>query len=342
MLKKLVFMLLLLFIGKGLYAQNDTLVLVNGDVMVGRIKSMDQTVLVLKTVYSNVDFNVDWLKIKQLHSNRSFILFLSSGERVHSQIKYDSEKSDEITVVDDHGNTINTKLADIIFIDRFGKKFFRRIHIDLDAGISFQKAQNFIQFNGNATVSYLTDKWRYTSNSSVTYTKQDSTNTISRTELQFGAMRYIEQDWFAYANVDLLSNTDQDLKLRATESIGGGYFITHNNKNSIAAGIGAAFNAESYYSSSDLNKNSIEALAQIQYYKYLVGSKFSIQSYATGYPSITEKGRFRIDANFNMKYKFTSTLYIKPAITYNFDNQPSDGATKGDYTFKTTIGWNNN
>lgn len=342
MIKKLLFILLFLFIGNELHAQNDTLVLVNGDVMVGRIKGMDQTVLVLKTVYSNVDFNVDWLKIKKINSDRYFILFLASGERVHSQIKYTSKNSDEITVVDDGGKEINTKLSNIIFIDRFGKKFFRRIHIDMDAGVSLQKAQNYVNFNGNLSVSYLTDKWRYTSNSSVSYTKQDSTNTLSRTEFILGAMRYIEDDWFAFVSVDLLSNTDQDLKLRATESLGGGYFITNSNKNVIASAIGAAFNAESYYSTSDLNKNSIEAFAQLQYYKYLVGSKLSVQSAVTGYPSITEKGRFRLDLNFNMKYKFTSTLYIKPALTYNFDNQPSDGATKGDYTFQTTIGWNNN
>lgn len=342
MFKKLLFVFLFVLISNQISAQNDTLILVNGDVMVGRIKSMNQTVLVLKTVYSNVDFNVDWLKIKKLHSDRNFILFLASGERVHSQIKYTSENSDEITVIDDHGEEIKTKLSNIIFIDRFGKKFFRRIHIDLDAGISLQKAQNFVQFNGNMDVSYLTDKWRYTSNSSVTYTKQDSTNTLSRTEITFGAMRYILDDWFAYLSVDLLSNTDQDLKLRATESVGGGYFIKSSNKNTLATAIGAAFNSESYYSSADLNKNSIEAFAQLQYQKYLVGSKLSVQSSATAYPSITEKGRFRLDLNFNFKYKFTSTLYIKPALTYNFDNQPAGSATKGDYTFQTTIGWNNN
>ena len=270
MFKKLLFVFVL--ISSQVSAQNDTLVLVNGDVMVGRIKSMNQTILVLKTVYSNVDFNVDWLKIKKLHSDRYFILFLASGERVHSQIKYKSENQDQISVINDQGKEITTKLSNIIFIDRFGKRFFRRIHIDLDAGVSLQKAQNYVQFNGSLDLSYLTDKGRYTSKSSITYTKQDSTNTISRTDVEFGAMHYIKGDWFAYLSVDLLSNTDQDLKLRATESLGAGYFITNSNKNTIATAIGAAFNSESYYSSSLLNKNSIEAFAQLQYYKYLVGS----------------------------------------------------------------------
>lgn len=342
MFKKFLCILLFVFISNQLSAQNDTLILVNGDVMVGRIKTMTQTVLVMKTVYSNVDFNVDWLKIKRLHSERAFILFLSSGERVHSQIKYNSENNDEITLISDEGNAIVTKLSDIIYIDRFGTQFFKRVHIDLDAGISMQKAQNYLQFDGSATLSYLTDEWWYSSNTSITYTKQDNTNNISRTQFNIGAMRFIKQSWFANFNIDLLSNTDQDLKLRATENVGAGYFITKSNKNLLATTIGMAVNSESYYSDSDLNKNSIEAFAKVQYYKYLIGSKLSVESYATASPSITERGRFRLDVNFNMKYKFTSKLYIKPALTYNFDNQPSGTSTRGDYTFQTSIGWNNN
>lgn len=342
MFKKLLFILFFVFASNLLSAQNDTLVLVNGDVMVGRIKTMNQTVLVLKTVYSNVDFNIDWLEIKEIHSNRSFILFLTSGERVHSPIKYKSENKDEITLVDDDGKVITSKLSDIIYIDRFGGKFFSRLHIDLDAGISLQKAQNYLQFNGNVSLNYLTDKWMYSSNNSTTYTKQDSTNNLSRTQFNIGAMRFIKEDWFGNVSANLLSNTDQDLKLRATENVSGGYFITKSNHNLLATSIGLAFNSESYYSSSDLNKNSIEAMAQIQYNKYLAGTKFSVNSTVTASPSITEKGRFRLDLNCNMKYKFTPSLYIKPALTYNYDNQPSGGATKGDYTFQTSIGWSNN
>jgi hypothetical protein len=340
MFKKLFF--LFLFASNVISAQNDTLVLVNGDVMVGRIKGMNQTVLVLKTVYSNVDFNIDWLKIKKLSSDRSFILFLSSGERVHSQIKYSSEHQDQILVINDEGKEIKTKLSEIIFIDRFGQKFFKRVHIDLDAGVSLQRSQNYIQFNGSVLARYLTDKWKYSLNSNITFTKQDSTNNISRKEINLSAIRFIQNDWFVNFSANLLSNTAQDLKLRATENISGGYLVTKSNHNLIATSIGMAFNSESYNSTSNLNKNSIETFAQVQYYKYLVGTKLSIDSSVIASPSITEKKRFRLDLNLNLKYKFTSTLYIKPALTYNFDNQASGGTKKGDYTFQTSIGWNNN
>ena len=62
----------------------------------------------------------------------------------------------------------------------------------------------------------------------------------------------------------------------------------------------------------------------------------------TGSPSITEKGRFRLDSNTYLKYKITPDLYIKTSFTYNFDNQPAVGASKGDYVFQTTFGWDNN
>ncbi len=46
------------------YAQNDTLILHNGDIIVGDLKSMDRGVLTIKTSYSDSDFKIEWEKIK--------------------------------------------------------------------------------------------------------------------------------------------------------------------------------------------------------------------------------------------------------------------------------------
>ena len=55
--------------------------------------------------------------------------------------------------------------------------------------------------------------------------------------------------------------------------------------------------------------------------------------------SISEKGRYRSDINFDMKYDLPFDLYIKMSLTYNYDNQPIEGADKEDYVFTTSFGW---
>jgi hypothetical protein len=54
---------------------------------------------------------------------------------------------------------------------------------------------------------------------------------------------------------------------------------------------------------------------------------------------MTESGRWRIDYSFDTKYDLPLDFYIKVGFTLNYDNQPVAGASKTDYVFQTTFGW---
>jgi hypothetical protein len=66
---------------------------------------------------------------------------------------------------------------------------------------------------------------------------------------------------------------------------------------------------------------------------------FSILSTFSVYPSFTEKGRWRVDFQLDAKYDLPHDFYIKPGITYNFDNRPAAIGKETDYVFVFTIGW---
>ena len=57
------------------------------------------------------------------------------------------------------------------------------------------------------------------------------------------------------------------------------------------------------------------------------------------YPSITEKGRVRLDFNFDMKYDLPLDFYLQIGTTLNFDNQAVEGAPELDYVVQSTFGW---
>ena len=57
------------------------------------------------------------------------------------------------------------------------------------------------------------------------------------------------------------------------------------------------------------------------------------------YPSITERGRVRLDFKIDLKYDLPQDFYIKFGYTHNFDNQPAEGASKHDYVLNATFGW---
>ena len=65
----------------------------------------------------------------------------------------------------------------------------------------------------------------------------------------------------------------------------------------------------------------------------------SLLTHATGYPSLTEAGRFRLDFKFDLKYDLPLDFYIKTGTTVNYDSQPVAGGSDLDYVIQTGIGW---
>jgi len=49
--------------------------------------------------------------------------------------------------------------------------------------------------------------------------------------------------------------------------------------------------------------------------------------------------RYRANFKFDLKYELTSQFYIVVGYTYNYDSKPVKGASKVDYVFLTSLGW---
>src|SRR6187549_3438266 len=64
-----------------LFAQHDSLVFKNGNIIVGEIKSMDKGVLTIETDYSKTNFSIEWAGLEKIYSKSSFLINLKSGER---------------------------------------------------------------------------------------------------------------------------------------------------------------------------------------------------------------------------------------------------------------------
>ena len=71
-MKSLALCFLVLYGVRPVFAQSDSLVFKNGDVMVGELKSMDRGVAVVSTKYSDSDFKVTWLLLRRLYARKSY------------------------------------------------------------------------------------------------------------------------------------------------------------------------------------------------------------------------------------------------------------------------------
>ena len=233
---------------------------------------------------------------------------------------------------------MESSLQKIVFLDAIGSNFISRLTAEFDLGLTLTKANNSKQFTSNALLGYVANKWKFAGSFNTVLSSQDDVDDIKRIEGNTTFQWFLPKDWFLSASANLLSNSVQKLQLRTTGKLGGGYGFINNNSMNFSAGGGLAYNNETYTDPADEGKNSLESYFGSQFDKYDIGD-LSLLTSVFGYPSLTESGRFRVDFNFDLKYDLFFDFYIKSGVTYNYDNQPVEGASKGDYVFQTSFGW---
>lgn len=325
-----------MFIGSSIWSQNDTIKLINEDVLVGEIKKLDKSVLTFSTDYSDSDFKIEWRKVLEVKSRRTFIIALSDGVRVTGRINSVPEE-DKVVQLDYEGQSMEKKLMDVIFLEPIGSSVFSNLTIDIDLGLTLTRANNLKQFNTYIGSTYLARKWNANAFFKTVLSRQDDVEDVSRMEAEIGGQFYLPDDWFITVRAKYLSNDDQLLDLRSTYQGGAGYYFVHNNSMSFAASAGLAYTNE-VYSNDNPSRNSAEAFLGLAFQKYSIGD-LSFLTTAVLYPSLTESGRYRVDLNGDLKYDLPFDFYIKLSITYNYDSQPTEGGSDSDYVFTTSFGW---
>lgn len=327
---------LFLFSNFVVWGQNDTLVLKNNDKIIGEIKQMDQSVVTVKTSYSDKDFKIKWRNVKQVSTEQNFLVSLSNGERFNSTVSLNDE--DKAIVYKD-GEPIAVDIKDIVYLKPLTSDFFSKMRFSTIAiGYNFTKSNNLKQLTINSTIYYTTFKWMLTGKYNSVLSEQDSADQTRRIDASINMTRFMKKNWFYSGAVGFLSNDEQKLKLRTTFSGGFGKYLIHTNLMTLGTEAGLAYTKERYNDDFNTIKNSLEAYFGAAY-KIFDYKDLSLNTLATFYPSITEKDRYRLDFDINIKYDLPMDFYIQFSINYNYDSQPVEGASSVDYVYQTTFGW---
>jgi len=216
--------------------------------------------------------------------------------------------------------------------------FFGRLNLELSAGYTMTKSNNLKTFSIRSGIGYITKKFSADATFNAVRNIQDEADPTRRTEANIGFRYVVVNDWFALISSNLLQNDEQKIKLRATTSAGIGNYIVNTNRLYFGAAAGLAWNNERYTETKDADRNSLEVAAGLELNLFNMGD-LDLMTNLVLYPSITEKGRVRTDYSIDLKYDLPLDFFIGLGFTYNFDNQPVEGASKSDYVFQTTIGW---
>lgn len=327
-------------------AQKDSLVLSNGNIIVGEIKSMDKGVLQIETPYSDSDFKIELSGIKEVYSASRFLFTTSNGDRYTGT--FTTGPAQNIIIKDEDRGDVSVKLSEIVYINSLDQGFLSRLYANIDLGYSLAKANNQQQFNLNFRMGYLADMWSLDGYYNSLFSSQDNVDNIRRNDGGIGYRYFLPHDWYLSADINFLSNTEQSLNLRTTGKIGAGNYIMHTNKAYWGFGAGVAFNGEQFGLKTSAEpmldsvyfRNSYEGFLGTELNLYDIGD-LNLFTNVIAYPSFTESGRWRTDFRFDAKYDdfLLKDFYIRAGFTLNYDNRPAEAGREVDYVFTTGFGW---
>ena len=338
-MKKLLLISFITLVSIAGYSQSDSLILVNGDVMVGELKSMNKGVITIETDYSDDDFKIEWDGIKELYTESSYLVTLSNGDRINGRVETVGDNM--VKIIPETGTAIEINPQDIVYLKSVDKGFLDRVYATIDIGFDLTKANNLKSFSTRSTMGYLANRWSTDILFNTLISAQDNTETIRRTDGSVTYKYYLPHDWYLPVTVSYLSNTEQKLDARWNALVGVGKYVIHNNKAYWGFSGGGAYNHENYTpvtdSASEI-KSSWEGFVGTELNLFDMGD-LSLVTTAKVFPGITEAGRLRVDFNFDLKYDLPLDFYIKLGYSLNYDNKPVENASDLDYTLHTGVGW---
>jgi hypothetical protein len=260
---------------------------------------------------------------------------MSNGARLTGSVH--SIDSARFTINGIDGSVTEAGIDDIVFLTSISRDFWDRLDASISLGYSFTKAENLRQFSLRSQLQYKSERWTAEISYNGLTSHQDETETIERNDGGLVFTILLPEDWYIPTSVTFLSNTEQKLDLRLLGKVGVGRFLIHRNSSYWGIAVGLSGNIEKF-SEDASDRQSLEAFFGTEYNLFDIGD-FSFLFKGTGYPSLTEKGRFRGDVSLDTKYEFPLDFYIQLGGTLNYDSQPVEGATATDYVFQATLGW---
>ena len=318
-------------------AQSDSLVLINGDIIVGEVKELDRNILLIKTVYSNDDIEIKWHQVSQFYSSRVFLIYLDNGSRMHHTINSQPDNPRQI-VIGSEPDEMTVHMRELVGIFPVTETFLGRLSASVSIGYNYAKNNSLSQISSRIGLRYQQDSWGLAGTLDMVTSSQDNTPDLNRTHGTAYFKYYLRNDWFLLIYTDLLSNDQQKLKLRTAVSAGIGKFLIHNNCVQLSFSSGGVLNNETYTEEGIESNRSQEVFLGGQLDMFNIGN-FNIFTYLFVYPSISEHERLRSDLKMDLKYDLPLDFYINLGYTLNYDNQPVEGASKTDYILQTTLGW---
>jgi putative salt-induced outer membrane protein YdiY len=324
--------------------KTDTLLLNNGDRIIGEVSVLENGLLEYKT--DNVGtINVKWDRVVRLTSRLYFEVETRTGRRYFGTFApidtagYLAVALDRVEVV---------PLADVVGITRIKQtSFFDRIDGYLDLGFSYAKANKTVQLTSGLEATYLLEHWSVSLNGDLFIQSQNAAERTRRWSLASDVQRQLarQKRWLVYMLGQLQQNQELGLDLRTLISPGGGRELFRTNSHEANAFLGLAYQREWYRDSTGTGgaqaTDNLEASLAGDYRAFRYDwPELDASANLQIYPSLTDLGRVRLEGDLRTRYEVLKDFFVTLAFEMSYDSRPpSPDTPTSDFTTTLSLTW---
>jgi len=329
MLRFLLSLSLLIFAQVLLFGSKiDTIYFQNGDRITGEVKAMENNQLRLSTDDAST-IRLEWSKVDSVKILNNMRIVLESGSILYGKILTAGERG-KCYIWHREGDPLSVELLNIVSLSLLEDSFLNRFNGTLSSGFSYVKASQLMQLNISASIDYLAEKNQIHLSYDGINTRDPVSGNTQRQNGNATFRRILPKNWFLASSLTAESNSELQLDLRTSLSMGGGNLIINSNQTRFYAGIGIQGTREN---SSDVNQNNLEGMLIADYSIFIYDDpEVSFNFSGDVIPSFSNPGRVRADLDSNLKWEIFNDFYLKWTFYYSFDSQPLSGSEKTDWS----------
>lgn len=317
----------------GLYV--DRIHLKNGDVITGNMKELDRGKLRVKTLTMDTIY-LNWVYIESIDTDKYLRIGKADGSFNYGVIQH-ADLSDSL-VVEDRGQEVEIPILAVSTIQpiRVQESFWRRLDVDLKAGIDFKTASDILLINLSSNVKFREEKYEIDVDANWNETSRTENNNSSRADLVGNYTRFLRDRWFWKATTGFETNEELGLDLRAIVAGTAGRYLIQSPTLRFELNAGLAGNWENRQ---DGTSTSAEGLirSSLEIFKHTLPIT-RLSASVNVFPGITESGRLRVNTNVSLRNEIVRSVFWDLTFFSTFDNRPPEGAEQEDYGIVTSIG----
>jgi len=319
-----------------LAAKTDVLVLKNGDHLTGEVVVLERGKLQFKTDDMGT-LQIEWDKVASVAAKAEFDVDDVGGRRYVGSLEPGAQPG-EVRIVSGGASAV-LPVTKVVRLRRIGSTFWKRLDGSVDAGASYTSASALFKLDLSAEISTEKPGYEIAADAASTLTTQPGVEDTRRSVLSLGYRRRFPNRWLALAAGQLEQNRELGFDLRSSTSLGGGRYLVQQPRQRLLAGLGLSLNREQPVEGE--GSTNVEATALLSYDVVSYDSpKVDVSVSAMGYASLTDAGRWRLEADARLKREVVKDFYLTLRGYESYDNRPPTAdATQNDYGITFAIGW---